>query len=83
MDAYWDEEEHCIQNHDDEHMSSLLENLDNNDVLPPVPKCPNLERSQQVPTQPEPLHQAYHSLQHQNTSGKDVDSVTTFSMIII
>jgi hypothetical protein len=77
VDAYWDAAERCVRNSDDTHVSSLLDNMDDDYVLPPIAKRSSAEASQPAPTRPEPLRPPTHSLQR-NTFGDEEDSVTTF-----
>jgi hypothetical protein len=71
--SYWDEEEQCVRNEDDVHVSSLLEDLDEDYVLPPLKK--NGKSSPQLaPARPAPPSM---SLQR-NTFGEDEDSIGTF-----
>ena len=71
--SYWDEEEQCVRNEDDVHVSSLLEDLDEDYVLPPLKK--NEKPSNQLaPARPAPPSM---SLQR-NTFGEDEDSIGTF-----
>lgn len=77
VDAYWDAAERCVRNNDDSHVSSLLDNMDDDYVLPPIVKRSSAEASQLAPARPEPPHPPTHSLQR-NTFGDEEDSVTTF-----
>jgi hypothetical protein len=71
--SYWDENEQCICNEDDAHISSLLMDLDEDYVLPPVQK--KGKTSQPIaPDRPEPASLCL----QRNTFGKDEDSIGTF-----
>jgi hypothetical protein len=71
-DSYWDEDEQCVRNEDDAHVSSLLTDLDDDYVLPPVKT--KKSSAQQAPARPE---STIPSLQR-NTFGEDDDSIGTF-----
>jgi hypothetical protein len=72
-DSYWDVDEQCVRNEDDAHVSSLLNDLDEDYILPPVKKKGS-PHAQQAPACPEPTTT---SLQR-NTFGEDDDSIDTF-----
>lgn len=72
--SYWDEDEQCVRNEDDTHVSSLLSNLDEDYVLPPVRKKGSKPSEQSAPKRPVPTTP---SLQR-NTFGEDDDSIQTF-----
>jgi hypothetical protein len=72
-DLYWDEDEQCIRNEDDAHVSSLPTHLDDDYVLPLV-KMKGKSSAQQAPAHLEPTTP---SLQC-NTLGEDDDSIGTF-----
>jgi hypothetical protein len=71
--SYWDEEEQCVHNEDDAHVSGLLTDIDKDYDLPPLKKKGKLSE-QTAPAHPEPTSM---SLQC-NTFGKDEDSIGTF-----
>ena len=71
--SYWDENEQCVRNEDDAHVSSLLVDLDEDYVLPPLKKIGKLS-DKPAPVRPEPTSM---SLQR-NTFGEDEDSIGTF-----
>ena len=71
--SYWDEDEQCVRNEDDAHVSSLLMDLDEDYVLPPIQK----KGKPSQPTAPDRPEPASLSLQR-NTFGEDKDSIGTF-----
>jgi hypothetical protein len=38
LDSFWDKKEQCVRNKDDDHVSSLLNDIDDDYILPPVIK---------------------------------------------
>lgn len=50
---YWDEEEQCVHNANDAHVSSLLDDLDDDYILPPVKKKGSTN-DQPAPAHPNP-----------------------------
>lgn len=84
MDSYWDNENQCVRNKDDEYISKLLEdNFDSEYTLPPVKKRNQKnDQSNAVPERPTPRSQPntnsrFHTLQR-NTFGEEEDSVGSF-----
>jgi hypothetical protein len=79
--SYWDTEAQCIRNEDDEHVSSLLDDVDEDYILPPVTKK-GKTANQLAPACPEPATTtATTSLRpslQRNTFGKEEDSIGTF-----
>jgi hypothetical protein len=71
--SYWDETEQCVRNEDDAHVSSLLTDLDEDYILPPVKKKGKTP-AQQAPTRPDPTTTPL----QRNTFGEDEDSIGTF-----
>jgi hypothetical protein len=76
IDSYWDEEAQCIWNKDDAHVAGLLNDIDNDYILPPVRKDNQLSQNTPAPVHPQPITPPY-SLQR-NTFGDDNDSISTF-----
>jgi hypothetical protein len=73
--SFWDEEEQCVHNEDDEHVSDLLAtNLDEDFIFAPVQKKGPKLSDQVAPERPTP---AMPPLQR-NTFGEDDDSIQTF-----
>jgi hypothetical protein len=73
--SFWDEEEQCVRNEDDEHVSDLLAtNLDEDFIFAPVQKKGPKLSAQVAPERPTP---AMPPLQR-NTFGEDDDSIQTF-----
>ena len=76
-DSYWDDDPQCVRNKDDEHVSSLLHDVDDDYVLPPITKGSMKTQVQQPPERPIPGSNLPPSLQC-NTFGEDDDSIDTF-----
>jgi hypothetical protein len=81
LDSYWDEEQQCICNPDDAHISSLLNDINVDYIMPPTTKGPNIVNAMQAPERPipgqQPGTQTPHTLQC-NTFGEEEDSIGTF-----
>jgi hypothetical protein len=73
-DSFWDTENHCVRNKDDEHVEGLLSDDVDADYLLPPPSRHNATPSAGTtpPDRPTPI-----SLQR-NTYGEDGDSISTF-----
>jgi hypothetical protein len=76
--SYWDDVDQCIQNEDNEHVSSsLLDDMDDDYILPPVNKKGKTSDTL-APARPEPVNASLQTPLQRNTFREDEDSIGTF-----
>lgn len=77
IDSFWDKKEQCTCSKDDDHVASLLINIDDDYILTPIKKGSTKSQPSNIPDQPLPNLPVFHSLQR-NTFGEDDNSIGSF-----
>jgi hypothetical protein len=55
IDSYWDEKAQCVRNKDDAHVAGLLNDIDDDYILPPVHKDNQPSQNMPAPVRPQPI----------------------------
>jgi hypothetical protein len=55
IDSYWDEKAQCVRNKDDAHVAGLLNDIDDDYILPPIHKDNQPSQNMPAPVRPQPI----------------------------